>query len=479
MPRHSIYYLGIRAINGAIGLTSIYILTRLLSAEQYGLYALGLASINVGASVLFQWLNAGVSRLYASHTGHLSQFFIEVSRLFKYASSVGLILLLIWLAARPESAVSTELSLIIAFGALGMGAYNLHLQIHNARSNPLQYGMLATSRAALVLALSASAALAGFGANGALLGVGIGATIAAYLFRNRWENLPSGHEKNKNIRPQLIRYGIPLALTYAATMVIDVSDRFLIGWLYGPSSVAGYSVSYDLTQQTVGVMLNVFFLSYFPKIVNSWESNGPTVASQSVRPLAHILLFLAGFSVGVFIGLTEEIVKFAIGPELRKDAILVMPWVAAAIAVGCMKGYLFDIPLQLEKRTGTLIKITIAMAIINLALNLLLLPKIGILGSAISAAIAFSAGAGLSYFAGRNANLLPRILIDSIKILFSMTAMCLFFEFLPKNTSIEINNILLLLIKMISGFFIFTASAIITDFGRLRGKLFSLIKDCR
>lgn len=479
MLRHSIYYLGIRAINGAIGLASIYILTRLLSAEQYGLYALGLASINVGASVLFQWLNAGVSRLYASHTGHLSQFFSEVSRLFRYASSVGLILLLIWLIARPEGAVSIELSLIITLGALGMGAYNLNLQIHNARSSPLQYGMLATSRAAFVLALSASAALAGFGANGALLGVGIGATISVYLFRNRWENLPSGHEQNKNIRPQIIRYGTPLALTYAATMVIDVSDRFLIGWLYGPSSVGGYSASYDLTQQTVGVMLNVFFLSAFPKIVNTWESNGPKATSQSVRPLAHILLFLAGLSVGLFIGLAEEIVTFTIGPELRKDAILVMPWVAAAIAVGCIKGYLFDIPLQLEKRTGTLVKITLTMAIINLALNLLLLPKIGILGSAMSAAIAFSAGAGLSYLAGRSANLIPPILIDSIKILFSMAVMYLFFEFLPKNTMIEISHVLLLLIKMAIGVLVFTIAAIVTDFGSHRDKLLLIIKSYR
>ncbi len=475
MLRHSIYYFGIRAINGAIGLASIYVLTRLLNAEQYGLYALGLASINVGASVFFQWLNAGVSRLYASHTENLSQFFCEVSRLFKYATSAGLIILLIWLVVRPKGAVNVELSLIITLGALAMGAYNLHLQIHNTRTSPVQYGMLATSRAACVLALSASAALVGFGANGALLGVGIGTTIAAFLFRYRWNILPTDHEQGANIRAQIVNYGSPLALTYAGTMVIDVSDRFLISWLYGPSSVGGYSVSYDLTQQTIGVVLNVFFLSAFPTIVKTWESNGPIATSQSVKPLAHILLFSAGVLVGVFIGLTEDIVRFIIGPELREDAILVMPWVAVAIAIGCIKAYLFDIPLQLQKRTRTLVKITLTMALINITFNLLLLPKFGVLGAAISVAVAFSAGTGMSYFFGRRASVIPPLLIDSIKIMFSIGMMYLFLRLLPQDMFAENTNILSMFIRMAVGVFVFTTAAILSNFGGLKGKFLAII----
>ena len=163
MWRHTIQYFGIRAINGALGLGAIYVLTRLLNAEQYGLYALGLASINVAASILFQWLNAGIARLSSTYSNSQAVFFNEVQWLFKMTVITGLVILLLWLAFKPDKSLSTELSAIIGIAAIAMGTYNMHLQIHNAHLQPLRYGIMSTSRAAFLLAIAGIASWSGFG----------------------------------------------------------------------------------------------------------------------------------------------------------------------------------------------------------------------------------------------------------------------------------------------------------------------------
>lgn len=472
----TVIYFAIRVVNGVLALASLYILTRLLSAEQYGSYALGLAGINVAASVLFQWLTAGVARLYAAHTQAPAAFLAEVRRLFLTAAGGGLAALGVWLALRPEGALAALSSLAIGMGAIAMGAYNLHLQIHNASQQPIRYGVLSVSRAALVLSLSAAAVLAGAGAAGALAGVALGCALAVGLFGHRWPRGTAASGAASAARAQIVGYGVPLALTYGSTMVLDVSDRFLIGWWYGAASVSGYAASYDLAQQTVGVFLNVFYLAAFPSITAQWEAGGSTAAKRAAEPLARALLLAAPAAAGVFIGLAPDLAHVMFGPALRIDAARVMPWVAAAIAIGCLKAYLFDAALQLERRTGTQLRITLVMAATNVLLNFILLPALGVVGSAIAAAAAFSLGAMLSFVAGRGADVLPPLRIDLTKALLSLAAMVAALRWAGMLWPVESTGTWLVPVKILIGLLAFTISAMVLDVAGIRTWLSLMVR---
>lgn len=467
------FYFGIRALNGVLGLISIYALTRLLNADQYGTYALGLAGVNFLAAILFQWLNAGASRLYPSYVASQNDFLHEVLLLFKISSGAGVIVFTIWLAFRPTSAISGEMSAVILLTAIAMGFYNLQLHIHNSSQQILHYGVLSTSRAAFVLFFVISAALAGFGSLGALLGVMFGSILAAILFGYRTQQTSQAKKGDVKIRIQIAKFGIPLFFTYAATMVIDFSDRFLIGWLYGPSSVGGYSASYDLAQQTVGVILNVFYLVLFPKIVTAWEKEKIEDVHLHINHLTKVTFLAAGASAGVFIGLSADITHFMLGSELRGDAELVMPWIASAIAIGCLKSYLLDIALQLERRTKTLLYITLGMAIFNLLLNLVLLPKFGILGSAVSTLAAFSMGAIMSIFLTRRINIIGSINSDIAKTVFSIVIMVIYLRWLSELWPI---SIIALSIKICSGLIVFAMVSFLINTAGLRDLCISKIK---
>ena len=47
MIRHSILYFGVRVGNGVVAIATLAVFTRLLSPEEYGVYALGMAMATV------------------------------------------------------------------------------------------------------------------------------------------------------------------------------------------------------------------------------------------------------------------------------------------------------------------------------------------------------------------------------------------------------------------------------------------------
>src|SRR5262245_14005668 len=102
MLAHTIAYFAIRAVNGALAVASLFVLTRLLEPAQYGIYALGLAAINVFASVLFQWLNVGVARFYAAH--ERPEELLSVARqLFYCIGAGGLVVCAGWALVQPST----------------------------------------------------------------------------------------------------------------------------------------------------------------------------------------------------------------------------------------------------------------------------------------------------------------------------------------------------------------------------------------
>jgi O-antigen/teichoic acid export membrane protein len=429
MFKTSLIYFLIRAINGVLALATIYILTRLLTVEQYGLYALGIAGIGLCGSVFFQWIAVTVSRFYAAYVYEPDVLLSEAYRLFFHIAVLGLFFTATYAVWSPITSITPVLALAIGVGAIAMGLHSLGLQVANARGQLINFGLLTVSRGALALAASVAFVQANFGGVGAVFGVALASVLSVTFFGAR--RLTKVRPDSPELRRKIAVYGLPLTLTYLAVMVLDVSDRFMIGWWLGTPAVAGYAASYDLTQQTVGAILNVLFLASYPRITAAWESGGAPAARQAMRPLSRAMLLGAPLMAGLFIGLAPEISRFAFGSALQADALQVMPWVAFAIAVGCLKCFFLDIAFQLTKVTHIQLRITSVMAVLNVALNLVLIPKFGVVGAAMSTTAAFSLGAIMSWWYGRRLILYPMGTGEVISMAMALISIVLALRFAP------------------------------------------------
>lgn len=466
MLKSSIVYFFIRAINGVLGLGTVFILTRLLSAEQYGIYALGLATIGLCASVLFQWIAVSVARFYAAHAEAPDILIGEGNRLFLRVALFALVAMGLYVVWAPIPSVKPEFAIVIGVGVIATGLHNLGLQIANARGQPINYGLLTISRGAFTLGAAVALVWLNFGGVGAIFGVALGCALSVVFFRARY-TVKASHN-NQELRRKMISYGLPLTLTYFSTMVLDVSDRFMIGWRLGASAVAGYAAAYDLTQQVVGAVMNVLLLAAYPRVTAAWEAGGASAARQAMIPLSQAMLLGVPLLAGIFIGGAPEISHVAFGRAIREEATQIIPWIAFAITVGCFKSYFLDIAFQLAKITHIQLRITVVMAIVNVALNFGLIPHFGVVGAAAATALAFAVGALLSWWFGRSLKIYPSHTRDAARVLLVLLATVAIARFAPTN---GIGTPFDAIVKIACGAIGYIFAVLITNLGGARSAL--------
>lgn len=203
----------------------------------------------------------------------------------------------------------------------------------------------------------------------------------------------------------MLLYGLPQTATYLSIMAVDFADRFMLASWHGAASVAPYAASYDLTQQTVGVLLNVLYLATFPALVRDWEKSRLDDVRRSCTRLLLAAFFTATLACVGFIAMAPILAQVVLGPQIAADAADLIPPIAIAIALGGLKAYCFDIPLQLHKRSKLLVSISIGMAAVSVVGNLLLIPRFGALGAAWAASLAFGLGALASLIAAYGSRL--------------------------------------------------------------------------
>ncbi len=415
MLRHASIYFLFRAGNGVVALLSLVLLTRWLPAEQYGRYALGISGANVIAALGFQWLNVSVGRFHGSRG-------IAARPLFETAQRCALVLgvailagaLLLAALAGPLTGSSGFILTVAALGVT-LGVHGLHLQFLNALQEALRYGWLTASRAWMALGLSLAAVCSGGLATAALAGTLVGSAAAVALFGARKPSPPDAGDAAAHagaIAPELLRFGLPLSLTYLSIAILDAADRFMLNHWHGPAAVAAYGAAFDLVQQILGAALNVLYLAAYPKIIAAWERDGGEAAKAALAPLRRAALTLAPLGALLFAGLAPEIAGFMLGTQVSASAAAVMPAIAVAVAFSGMRAFCFDIALHLRRATRLHVTMTALMAGLNIALNVLLIPRFGALGAAAASAAAFSLGAALSLWFGRTDGLFDNIWLD-------------------------------------------------------------------
>ena len=425
-------YFAVRIGNGILNIATLAIFTRLLSPSEFGAYALGISISTVMSTTLFQWIGMAHSRFYNPNSEDSSEIISVVANGFWIAFGFAAIIFLAMASIHTVLGVSPEMIGIIFLITVSLGRHTLALQIANTNNSLLAYGGLSWLKSASALLFGFVLIQSGvFSATGALVGLLIGLIFAVIIFDpNPGLYLKRG-KVDQSIFKNMISYGLPLTLNYLAIVIVDFADRLMIGVMLGMGHVAAYSVAYDLTQQLIGPVMSVLFLTAFPKIVLVYENEG----DKASRLLLNILgsrLVVIGLPITVGLGvLAGEVSEVIFGSEFSSDAASVMPWIALAIFLATFKNYFLDVPFQLRKNTKIQVYIATLMAIVNIILNLFLLPRFGVISAAWSTFAAFSVGAIASWLIGKLLFPLPDLRLVFFGSFGASALMAVFLHLLP------------------------------------------------
>ena len=190
-------------------------------------------------------------------------------------------------------------------------------------------------------------------------------------------------------------------------LVLASTDRFLLALFMDEAAVGAYHAGYSIANRTLDVMFIWLGTAGTPALVMALERGGREQLAAAAKEQASTLI-LIGLPAAVGVALVARpLSEFMIGEDLRDAAALVTPWVALSALLSGLTVYYFHQAFTLGRRTGWLLAAMSVPALANVALNIVLIPRFGVLGAAWATAASFAIGLVASWAIGRRILPLP------------------------------------------------------------------------
>jgi len=183
----------------------------------------------------------------------------------------------------------------------------------------------------------------------------------------------------KRIFWDTFNYGFPLAISAIATLIFTLGDRYIIAYLLDTQNVALYSVGSNLCIYLKEVLITSINLSLLPMIFKFWENKQIEQAKKTMESLVRYYFLFACAVVAYFYLVPRELV-ILVASEKYLDTVTIVPLLMLGVMIGSFS-FPFSAGFHLKKDTKTILFITIVMALFNILLNFLLIPKFGLIGA--------------------------------------------------------------------------------------------------
>ncbi len=369
-----------------LGFIGLAIYTRHLSPREYGLYTLVFTTSLFMETIIFNWLYQSVLRYYQRFKR------TEIQNFFS-TCIFGFIFIALIVAAVVYPALLglknffdprlRNLLYYLPLVVICQSGCKLMLIFLRAKRESSRYSFQLSMNSLVKLACALILIyIFNLAAEAILLGIIIsGALIFLYeypRFAGQWH--PKLQYFSKTIFNSFARYGFPLLGLAIISLILAVSDRYLIQFMKDPASVGIYSAGYKIAETGITGLVLFLSLASFPALIEAFEVGGESKAIGLMKDLLGmyvILLIPAVIGVTVLAG---EIIATMLGDSFQ-EAYLVLPWIAAGKFFMGLCPY-YSKSFELKERTMMIPAIYAGPAFLNILLNILLIPSFGIRGAA-------------------------------------------------------------------------------------------------
>lgn len=424
MIKHTLNYLFGKGLPGIINFIAIAVYTRILSPDEYGVYVLVLSTVTLINTTFFHWLRLGLLRFNQKYSNeYKNNFLSSIAVIF-----VSLLLLFVTLGMVSYFFVpSNDGILTIWFlGALLLitqSIFDLFTEYLRSELLSKTYGIIMGIKVTTSLVFSIVFIYLGMGSKGIILGLACGIITSLIFFMPRALSGIKVIFIDKEIIKEIVNYSFPFIAMLSMEAVIFSTDRFLIGWMIGAKETGLYSVSYDLAKQILMMIMIIINLAAYPLVVKALEQSGVQACRKQLEKNTTYLLLFSVPAMVALVVLSNPITSIFLGEEFRNQAAPIFALVAIAIFLQGFKMFYFDLAFQLGKNTKLQIIPVVLAAVVNIFLNIILIPKYSINGAAYSTIISYILSIMVSAILGRKAFTLGFPIKQFIKIISATSVM--------------------------------------------------------
>jgi O-antigen/teichoic acid export membrane protein len=385
------------------GLITIPLIVKVLGTAEYGVWVQTLALVDFSGSLLGLNLHHPLVRFLAEKPRRGGSIYSTLMATTLIVSVLGG--LLIYLAAGQIS-----LSLLgdvrytwhIRVGALLVLCYNvrfLNLNAYRAIGRLKERSLVELCSTFGQLLCICLLLLQGYNLLGVLVFMGAWESVLALLLTTHMSRIIGWGGLDKGTLMKALGYALPLLPAGLSIWLLDRGDRLVIGYYLGPKAVGIYSANYAVASLLM-LLQTPLQITLLPKVSALWESDRASAMRYISLSNKLFLTFAVPFVIGVPVIAGRFLSRIG-NEEIGAGGGLLTLLIAGGVmlwGVSIMQSQIF----YGARRTVAVGVVTVVCAVLNLLLNLLLVPVWGTKGSAFSTFVSYLAACAVFYVLSRH-----------------------------------------------------------------------------
>ena len=180
---------------------------------------------------------------------------------------------------------------------------------------------------------------------------------------------------DKIVAKEAYRYSLPLLPHTLANWSNSTIDKLLLNGIRSESDAGLYNLGsqYSSVATTMSIAVNNAYVPWFFDKANDIENNLP-----QIRKMSEMITWSVCFICMVMSLLSQEVLDLMISNPAYDGVWKVIPFLICGTIFGTI--YFFYVNVLFLRDTGYIFTITISTIVVNIALNILFIPRFGFIG---------------------------------------------------------------------------------------------------
>jgi len=183
-------------------------------------------------------------------------------------------------------------------------------------------------------------------------------------------------------------FSLPLMAAEISWFVLDSGDRFFIQHYLGAQALGFYAAAYGIAIYLQDVMMAPLQMALFPICMRVWNTEGKKALQDFLSRSLDQFVFVAVAVVCVAIVTSRDVIVLLASRKFQ-EAHRLLPYLVIGLVLSAVTIY-FRPGLMIHKRATKIAAATFYAGFLNVALNILLLPRIGLVGAAIATTVSYA-----------------------------------------------------------------------------------------
>ncbi len=374
------------------GIISFPLLTRLLSANDYGLMSLlnttiflciGFSKLGIQQALVRLWKSDEKLNLIAFSTAFYGVLIFSIA-------IVALTLFFLYLYLSSFRTGNTLLLALIGGVILIEALKSILINKEFALEKTVRFNIAKVFHKYIYIIVAIALLMVNnAGVDDVFIGFYTASVIIfAWLYFSDNKIKPSYKLFDAKLLKQMMKFGFPLLIVEIIDQALSFSDRYLISYFLDFSALGLYTAAYSLLFNVQSVVISTLSLTVAPIVVRTYNDKGDSgVQAFLNKSLKNYCCIGSAIAFGLF-SVGPDVFILLASPRYEQAIPLLKPISAAYFFYGIY--IIAAYHLFIHKRTVLAAIFMATASVVSIVGNVILLPKIGVMGAAISLLMAYA-----------------------------------------------------------------------------------------